>query len=262
MCGEATGCPKLVSGVPVLCAQRAAPAAAAGPAPWPWPSRTDLEEARGLSWLTQSPLWGNDAGPPLSEHSVCGAAFAVGSRTGTGTVLSNKRNGTLSRDTRGRAPVGPDHLFKGDSLHSAALLTAGEGAVQSGPAGPVGRGELRESGSRWRGGQWSGPCHGLRVPGLCQAGSVTPALPAPAFAERRGSRGWAGAAVSAPCGLLVSSGSSFPGLVGDEKDTALPTPSSPQGPRQGSGIPVPLLSHLTGPRAHFRAVRTEVMDWS
>lgn len=22
------------------------------PSPWPWPSRTDLEEARGLSWLT------------------------------------------------------------------------------------------------------------------------------------------------------------------------------------------------------------------
>lgn len=115
----------------------------------------------------------------------------MGSRTGTGTVLSNKRNGTLSRETCRRAPVGPDHLFKGDSLHSAALLTAGEGAEQSGPAGPVGRGELRESGSRWRGGQRSGPCHGLRVPGLCQAGSVTPALPAPAFAERRGSGlGW------------------------------------------------------------------------
>lgn len=156
----------------------------------------------------------------------------MGSRTGTGTVLSNKRNGTLSRETCRRAPVGPDHLFKGDSLRSAALLTAGEGAEQSGPAGPVGGGELRELGSRWRGRQRSGPCHGLRVPGLCQAGSVTPALPAPAFAERRGSGlGWAGAAVSVPCGLLLRL--KLSGSGGGWEGHSSPYALFPAGPQAG-----------------------------
>lgn len=85
-----------------------------------------------------------------------------------------------------------------------------------------------------------------------------PARPCLCRAERER----AGLGQQSPFPAVSSSGSSFPGLEGDGKDTALPTPSSRQGPRQGSGIPVPLLSHLTGPRARFRAVRTEVMDWS
>lgn len=82
--------------------------------------------------------------------------------------------------------MGPDHLFKGNSLHSADPLTIREGAEQSSPAGLAGGGELSEPGSRWRGVQRSCPCRGLRVPRLCEAGSVTPSLPCPCLcrAER------------------------------------------------------------------------------
>lgn len=82
-----------------------------------------------------------------------------------------------------------------------------------------------------------------------------PALPLPLQSREGADRGCCGCSLSSCC-LLHSSSL---GLEGDGKDTALLTPSSRQGPRQSSGIPVPLLK-LMEPQAHFRAVRTKVVD--